>query len=104
MAGVLQGITIIVSGAGGGIGRAASLVLAQAGANVVVSDVIEESGRATVNETEERLGGVGELRQGGFERRSRSQRAGGQAPSPPTGDSMGHLTMRVWSNVPAAVA
>jgi NAD(P)-dependent dehydrogenase (short-subunit alcohol dehydrogenase family) len=52
MAGVLQGRTIIVTGAGGGIGRAASLVLAQAGANVVVSDVIEESGRATVKEIE----------------------------------------------------
>jgi NAD(P)-dependent dehydrogenase (short-subunit alcohol dehydrogenase family) len=52
MAGVLQGRTIIVTGAGGGIGRAASLVLAQAGANVVVSDVTEETGRATVKEIE----------------------------------------------------
>jgi NAD(P)-dependent dehydrogenase (short-subunit alcohol dehydrogenase family) len=31
MAGVLQGKTIIVTGAGGGIGRAASIVFAQAG-------------------------------------------------------------------------
>src|ERR1700733_7199095 len=50
MTGVLQGKTIIVTGAGGGIGRAASVVLAKAGANVVVSDVAEESGAATVQE------------------------------------------------------
>jgi NAD(P)-dependent dehydrogenase (short-subunit alcohol dehydrogenase family) len=46
--GVLQGKTLIVTGAGGGIGRAASIVLAGAGANVVVSDIIEDAGRATV--------------------------------------------------------
>src|SRR5258708_9315830 len=50
MTGVLHGRTIIVTGAGGGIGRAASVVLAKAGANVVVSDVVEESGAATVQE------------------------------------------------------
>ena len=50
MTGVLHGKTIIVTGAGGGIGRAASVVLAKAGANVVVSDVVEESGAATVQE------------------------------------------------------
>jgi len=50
MTGILQGKTIIVTGAGGGIGRAASVVLAKAGANVVVSDVVEESGAATVQE------------------------------------------------------
>src|SRR5258705_13882010 len=50
MTGVLQGKTIIVTGAGGGIGRAASVVLAKAGANVVASDVVEESGAATVQE------------------------------------------------------
>jgi len=52
MAAVLQGKTIIVTGGGGGIGRAASLVLAHAGANVVVSDIVEESGRATLEEIE----------------------------------------------------
>jgi NAD(P)-dependent dehydrogenase (short-subunit alcohol dehydrogenase family) len=56
MAGVLQGKTIIVTGAGGGIGRAASLVFAQAGAHVVVSDVAEEPGLATVKEIEARAG------------------------------------------------
>jgi NAD(P)-dependent dehydrogenase (short-subunit alcohol dehydrogenase family) len=49
MAVTLQGKSLIVTGAGGGIGRAASIVLAAAGANVVVSDIIEDSGRATVD-------------------------------------------------------
>jgi NAD(P)-dependent dehydrogenase (short-subunit alcohol dehydrogenase family) len=44
----LKGKTIIVTGAGGGIGRASSLVLARAGANVVASDIVEEDGHATV--------------------------------------------------------
>jgi NAD(P)-dependent dehydrogenase (short-subunit alcohol dehydrogenase family) len=56
MAGVLQGKTIIVTGAGGGIGSAASLVFAQAGAHVVVSDVAEEPGLATVKEIEAHAG------------------------------------------------
>lgn len=49
MTGALSGKSIIVTGAGGGIGRAASLVLAAAGANVVVTDIAEEAGRATVD-------------------------------------------------------
>jgi NAD(P)-dependent dehydrogenase (short-subunit alcohol dehydrogenase family) len=49
MAGILQGKTIIVTGAGGGIGRAASIVLAHAGANVVVSDIVDDAGHATVD-------------------------------------------------------
>jgi NAD(P)-dependent dehydrogenase (short-subunit alcohol dehydrogenase family) len=49
MKGVLSGKSIIVTGAGGGIGRATSLVLAAAGANVVVTDIAEEAGRATVD-------------------------------------------------------
>jgi NAD(P)-dependent dehydrogenase (short-subunit alcohol dehydrogenase family) len=49
MTGTLQGKTIIVTGAGGGIGRAASLVLANAGANVVVTDIAKEAGGATVD-------------------------------------------------------
>lgn len=48
MAGILQGKTLIVTGAGGGIGRAASIVLAAAGATVVVSDIAEDAGAATV--------------------------------------------------------
>ena len=49
MTGSLQGKSLIVTGAGGGIGRAASLVLAGAGANVVVTDIAEEAGCATVD-------------------------------------------------------
>src|SRR3984885_1869347 len=49
MTGALAGKSIIVTGAGGGIGRATSLVLAAAGANVVVTDIAEEAGRATVD-------------------------------------------------------
>ena len=49
MTGSLSGKSIIVTGAGGGIGRAASVVLATAGANVVVTDIAEENGRATVD-------------------------------------------------------
>jgi NAD(P)-dependent dehydrogenase (short-subunit alcohol dehydrogenase family) len=49
MTGALSGKSIIVTGAGGGIGRAASVVLAAAGANVVVTDIAEEAGRATVD-------------------------------------------------------
>ena len=49
MTGILQGKTLIVTGAGGGIGRAASIVLAAAGANVVVSDILADTGRATVD-------------------------------------------------------
>src|SRR5882762_5105702 len=40
--GILQGKTIIVTGAGGGIGREASIVLAHAGANVVVTAIAAE--------------------------------------------------------------
>lgn len=45
----LQGKTVIVTGAGGGIGRATSLVLAGAGAQVVVTDIVKEAGLATVD-------------------------------------------------------
>lgn len=49
MSTILKGRTVIVTGAGGGIGRASSIVLAQAGANVVVTDVAVEAGEATVS-------------------------------------------------------
>lgn len=44
----IDGKTAIVTGAGNGIGRAIALALADAGANVVVSDVLAEDGEATV--------------------------------------------------------
>jgi NAD(P)-dependent dehydrogenase (short-subunit alcohol dehydrogenase family) len=48
--GILSGKSIIVTGAGGGIGRASCLVLAAAGARLVVSDVAEAAGRETTEE------------------------------------------------------
>ena len=48
MAGILQGKSLIVTGAGGGIGQAACLVLSAAGAKVMVTDINEEGGKATV--------------------------------------------------------
>ncbi|NUU59488.1 SDR family NAD(P)-dependent oxidoreductase [Paenibacillus agri] len=42
--------TIIVTGAGRGIGRAIAMSYASAGANVVVAELEEEKGRQTVNE------------------------------------------------------
>jgi NAD(P)-dependent dehydrogenase (short-subunit alcohol dehydrogenase family) len=48
MAGILLGKSLIVTGAGGGIGRAACLVLSAAGAKVLVTDINEEAGKGTV--------------------------------------------------------
>jgi NAD(P)-dependent dehydrogenase (short-subunit alcohol dehydrogenase family) len=48
--GSLQGKTIIVTGAGGGIGRETCIVLARAGANVVVTDIAADRGRETAAE------------------------------------------------------
>src|ERR1700676_586696 len=44
---LLDNRTYIVTGAGGGIGREASRVLAEAGAHVIVSDIAVESGEET---------------------------------------------------------
>ena len=53
----LEGKTIIVTGAGRGIGRESALIFAQAGANVVVSDIAADHARATVD-TIHSLGGI----------------------------------------------
>ncbi|MFC6724533.1 SDR family NAD(P)-dependent oxidoreductase [Halobium palmae] len=45
----LAGKTAVVTGAGSGIGRASALRFAEEGANVVVADVAEETGRETVD-------------------------------------------------------
>jgi NAD(P)-dependent dehydrogenase (short-subunit alcohol dehydrogenase family) len=45
---LLDNKTYIVTGAGGGIGREASRVLAEAGAHVIVSDIAVQSGEETV--------------------------------------------------------
>jgi NAD(P)-dependent dehydrogenase (short-subunit alcohol dehydrogenase family) len=49
---LLQNKVAIVTGAGSGIGRAIARMYAEAGAAVVVSDVVEEGGRATVQQIE----------------------------------------------------
>ena len=56
MAGLLDGKVTLVTGAGSGIGRAASLEMARHGARITVADVNEEGGRETVD-TIEKAGG-----------------------------------------------
>ena len=45
-----DGKTVVVTGAGGGLGRAYSLMFAKLGANVVVNDVSEKGAKAVVDE------------------------------------------------------
>jgi NAD(P)-dependent dehydrogenase (short-subunit alcohol dehydrogenase family) len=46
--GLLENKAYIVTGAGGGIGREACRVLAEAGAHVIATDIVADSGEATV--------------------------------------------------------
>jgi len=48
MSGILEGKVGLITGAGSGIGRATSLIFADEGARVVVSDVNEAGGNETV--------------------------------------------------------
>lgn len=50
MAGVLEGKVALVTGSGRGIGRGIALKLAEKGADVVISDVIEENAKSVVEE------------------------------------------------------
>ena len=52
MPGALEGKTAVVTGAGGGIGRATALLFAREGGKVVASDVDDAIGRETVAEVE----------------------------------------------------
>ena len=49
MAGYCQDRTVIITGAGGGLGRAYALALGAEGANVVVNDINAETAQATVD-------------------------------------------------------
>lgn len=50
----LAGQVAIITGAGGGIGASIAFALADAGANIVINDVVEESARKVADEVEER--------------------------------------------------
>lgn len=58
MAGLLEGKVSLVTGAGSGIGRATSLIMAREGATVVVSDINADSGEETLSAVKE-AGGEG---------------------------------------------
>ena len=58
MAGLLEGRVSLVTGAGSGIGRATSLVMAREGATVVVSDINADGGEETLSAVKE-AGGDG---------------------------------------------
>ena len=47
--GICEGRTVIVTGAGGGLGKAYALALAEAGANVVVNDIRKEAALEVAN-------------------------------------------------------
>ena len=52
MAGLVSGKSVLVTGAGSGIGRATALLLAEEGAKVMVGDVDAAGGQETVNQVE----------------------------------------------------
>lgn len=53
-----SGKTVLITGAGGGIGRAAALAFARAGARLVVSDRLVEAGQATASQVADAGGEV----------------------------------------------
>lgn len=52
----LEGKNAIVTGGGGGMGRCTALMLAEAGANVLVSDMNKEAADAVAEEIVRRFG------------------------------------------------
>lgn len=64
---ICEARTIIVTGAGGGLGRAYALALAEAGANVVVNDIRAEAAQAVVADIEA-AGGTAQANDGDITR------------------------------------
>src|ERR1700752_1652656 len=50
MAGLLDGKSALITGGGGGIGRAAALAFAREGARVAIADISAEAARETVDQ------------------------------------------------------
>lgn len=48
-----KGKTVVITGAGAGLGRAYALMFAKLGANVVINDVSKEGAEAVVKEVEQ---------------------------------------------------
>ena len=48
MAGILDGKVALITGAGSGIGRATSAIFAREGARLILADVVEDAGQATL--------------------------------------------------------
>lgn len=64
-----DGQTVIVTGAGGGLGRAYALMFSRLGANVVVNDVSERGAQAVVDEIIKGKGHLGKW----FNNKNRTQ-------------------------------
>ena len=58
MAGMLEGKSALITGGGGGIGRATALAFAREGANVAIADLVAEAAEETVGLVN-RAGGQG---------------------------------------------
>src|SRR5258707_9362216 len=86
MVGLLEGKSALITGGGGGIGRAAALAFAREGARLAVADLVQEAARETVTLV---------------------NAAGGPGPSPagavsPSGDAAANAGDGIGNNGPLA--